>query len=313
MPDPILGQRVVEFASASQGEHPYRVPAIECKYLRPRIPKPLRRDESKRRRFAGASRTDDQGVAEIGDMEIETERCGSAGGSIQKRWAVLGHQGARIFAKTCPYGSGWHHVCEIQRVQQDTTNIRVTIAGQGTAPGFQCIHIFKAARETEVLYGFHDEPRTLVRSVLIIIKADDIGTVLAELNVSGSRNAHRLFGMEDRSIQVGLKKVSLPSAWNLRTWRAQLWATNVWFQTSFSRVFTRRGTNTGTTSATSPMLRFGVGQYGRRGTKRLAVGGNGSSALSIERSRISTVNFGNVRLIRVIMPGFTTSAFFSKQ
>src|SRR6185437_7661616 len=58
------------------------------------------------------------------------------------------------------------------------------------APGLHRIDVFDAAREAEVLDGLHDEARAFVEAAEVVIEANDVGAVLAELHVAGRRDAH---------------------------------------------------------------------------------------------------------------------------
>src|SRR4051794_14099427 len=96
--------QVVELTAHCLGEHPDGVAAVESKDLRAGVAEPLRGYQSETRRFAGTRRTDDERVPEVGNMQVETKRSGTARGGVKQRRAMLWHQRARVVAQTSPHG-----------------------------------------------------------------------------------------------------------------------------------------------------------------------------------------------------------------
>ena len=91
--------KVIELPAQRLRQHPDRVAAVESENLCARIAEPLRRDQSERRRFAGAGRPDDQRVAEIGNMQVEAERGRAAGRRVQQAAGCSSASGRSGFSR----------------------------------------------------------------------------------------------------------------------------------------------------------------------------------------------------------------------
>ena len=71
--------KIVELAARGFRQHPDGVAAIKREHLGARIAEPLGGDQAESRGLAGAGRSDDQRVAQVGDMKVEPERSRTAG------------------------------------------------------------------------------------------------------------------------------------------------------------------------------------------------------------------------------------------
>ena len=63
----------------------------------------------------------------------------------------------------------------------------------------------------EVLNLLHHQPGVLVQPVKIFIQADDVAGILGELNITGSRHAHRLLGVLSHLLGVDVDRAAVRS------------------------------------------------------------------------------------------------------
>ena len=125
----LVGERAAEVmpvAAHRQRRGPDRAAEIESENLGARVAAELQRHQRQQHGLPRAGRSDDQGVADIADMEREAER---------RRALRPGEEERRLLKMLIPFrprpdGRERHHVGEIQRRDRRLTNIGVDVARQ---------------------------------------------------------------------------------------------------------------------------------------------------------------------------------------
>ena len=125
----LVGERAAEVmpvAAHCEGRGPDRAAEIEGEDLGARVAAELQRHQRQQHGLSRAGRPDDQGVADIADMEREAERRRAFRPGEEERGLLK----MLIPFRPRPDGRERHHVGEIQRRDRRLTNIGVDMARQ---------------------------------------------------------------------------------------------------------------------------------------------------------------------------------------
>ena len=103
-------------------------------------------------------------------------------------------------------------------MKDNAPDVPISISRQTPAPGFDRIHRFQAAGESQILNRFNDERRGFIDPAAIRIQADNNGGVKSELNIPGGGDTHgllrigpHLLGVMIDSSVFGAKNLIFPS------------------------------------------------------------------------------------------------------
>src|SRR5437667_1091627 len=123
---------------------------------------------------------------------MESKRCCACCRSIKKRWATSSHQRGWILTESGPHRCDRKEICEIEGMKDNAPDVPISISRQTPAPGFDRIHRFQAAGESQILNRFDNERRGFIDTAAIRIQADNNGGVKSELNIPGGGDTHGL-------------------------------------------------------------------------------------------------------------------------
>ena len=121
---PGIGADLVVRATARGAEHVERVAFVEREDVRAGIAELLREQECKQRRFAAAGRSDDQRMADVADVQVQTKRRCAGRRRVGKRRAVRRIERTRLLRESRPDGRERQQIGEIERVQQRPADVR---------------------------------------------------------------------------------------------------------------------------------------------------------------------------------------------
>jgi hypothetical protein len=221
--------QVVPIAAHRERRGADRAPEIEGENLRARVAPELQRHQRQQHALAGASRSDDQRVTDIADMERKAERRGSFGPREEER---------RRLKMLIPFRPGpdrreRHHVREIERRDGRLTNIGVHVTRQRTQPRLDGVDALAHAGEIAALNGLLDQAQALIGDARVLTPdrdgrgdislADEIGTEFLQCGVCverlvggvGIHQHRRLVGhhlLEDRHDALALGEPLAPES-----------------------------------------------------------------------------------------------------
>ena len=162
-------------AFAAHGERggARRAAAVEEDDLRADEAAELQGEQGQQHRLAGAGRADDQGMADIADMQIEPERRAAA--------RLRHHQRRRIQMpvrlRPRPHRRHRHHVGEVQGVHDRLAHIGVGVAGQAAEPGLDGVQGLADGDEAAAVDDALDGQQLLVGLLGIGIRTTTIAVV----------------------------------------------------------------------------------------------------------------------------------------
>ena len=159
--DRIVRERAAEVVPvAAHGERggTDRAAEIEGEDLGAWIAPELQRDQRQQHALAGAGRADHKGVADIADMERETEWRRAFGLGKQQRRAVE----MLVALGSGPHGRERNHVGEIERRDRRLADIGVDMARQASEPGLDGVDALGDAGEVAALDHLLDEAQLFV-------------------------------------------------------------------------------------------------------------------------------------------------------
>ena len=113
-----IGADLVVRSAARRAEHVERVAFVEREDVRARITELLREQKRKQRRFAAAGRSDDQRVADVADVQVQTKRRCAGRRRVGKRRALRRIERTRLLRKSRPDARERQQIGEVERVQQ---------------------------------------------------------------------------------------------------------------------------------------------------------------------------------------------------
>ena len=142
-----------------------RAAEVESKNLIVRIAPELQRHQRQQYRLAGAGRADDQGVADIADVERKPERRRALGlAEEQRRRAQM-----LVSLRARPDRRQRDHVREIERRDRWLPNVGVDVAGQRPEPGLDRVDALRHAGEVASLNDLLDQAELFVGDADIVV------------------------------------------------------------------------------------------------------------------------------------------------
>ena len=191
------------------GGSPRRTVLVEHDDLRFRVLEPLQRQQVQQGGFAGAGRAQDDGMANVPQVEIEAERGGAGGATHDVRVALPCHLGqVPVFHVPGPDGGNRHHVRQVDGVDQRAAHIGGNLTRQAALPGFKRIQAFILDDEAVgVEYLLH--LMQLVHGLLQVFVPDrDGGGVLAighQIETQLLRGGIRIIGLV---LRIGVEQAA---------------------------------------------------------------------------------------------------------
>ena len=189
-------------ATHGQGGRADRAAEIEGENLCAVVAAELQGHQRQQHGFAGAGWADDERVADVADMERETERGGAFGlGEEQRR-------GVKMFValRAGPDGGERDHVGQVQGRDRRLAHIGVGMAGQRAEPGFQRVHPFHHAGEVAALDDFLDQTELFVGDAGVLIPDGDGGGNIGLADGVGAEFLERQVGIGGLVGGVGVQQ-----------------------------------------------------------------------------------------------------------
>ena len=201
---PRVGADLVVRSAARGTEHVERVALVKREDVRVGIAEMLREQERQQRRFAAAGRSDDQRMADVADVEVQTKRRCARGRRVRERRAVRRIERARLLRESRPDGRERQQIGEVERVQQRSADIRNAVAGQRPQERLDGVDVFDARTETGVMDRLEHVARRGIDELGVLIHQHDDARVVAELHRTARRIGQRGNGIGRHRVGVGI-------------------------------------------------------------------------------------------------------------